>query len=576
MSVRSTLCQSALLYRAEVSASNRVSLANLSEIDLLTFFTENNQIVNFQRIKRKKKFRRAIDFIHFIWMGNPLKEQYKQNILKWKTKYSDKDVIIWVDEEALKYKDLIDFAQANNIKLIHLEKVFTAEYDFGLTELIRLEKDRLPPNWGSASDMYRYLIMYYFGGIYADTDLDVNSFVDSKMDFESHFLFATTKLKEGEEEDLGNDFLVTRNLKEDFWKYVIIHIKDHYFTPVVTPNYEKYCQVKFSRFKKTLLRTGPVFLLSRIKNYPFDSKKVNYVQCSRMKSALTWLVKLEDEQCTKLAKDRNIIERIVRNVFVILKETNALDLTRFDKIIEKIPILKRDDIILIIKSRLLSLGDQKIKHIFAKNLEEYEKIIYLIPKKNLRIKSHFREWKVAEKRENKQMAKELSKIIFPNNYFSKKALLEVFKKGPLFALPIINLAIKRGVVLTLDAQIEFFDKCPNALFDKYKSIFEKNFSQDSIRRFVDFIRILPPHLLVRKNLFGQNIMHIAVQLNDIDLIKVIKKVFYEKDSIVLYKLLLLDRDLNNERPIDYDIDEEMQKFLYKENNINILSRDIYR
>ncbi len=114
---------------------------------------------------------KSIDFIHFIWMGNPIKENGKTTILSWMEKYPSKQIILWVDEKSLKDINLINFAKDNDIKLIDIEEVFLEEYCFGLDKIIQLERNRLPPNWGAVSDVYRYLIMYYFGGTYSDNGL---------------------------------------------------------------------------------------------------------------------------------------------------------------------------------------------------------------------------------------------------------------------------------------------------------------------------------------------------------------------------------------------------------------------
>ena len=85
--------------------------------------------------------------------------------------------------------------------------------------------------------------MYYFGGIYSDTDVNTNKKLgDQEIDFDSGFSF-----NQKNNDDLGNDLLVTKNIKEGFWKYVIKYIKRNYNDPEVEPFYKDYSDIKHSR-----------------------------------------------------------------------------------------------------------------------------------------------------------------------------------------------------------------------------------------------------------------------------------------------------------------------------------------
>ncbi len=122
-------------------------LNKLEERNLADFFKYNNKIPRAAKCNEinSPTSSKSTDFIHFIWMGNPIKDSDRDTILSWKEKYPSKQIILWVDQKALKHEKIINFAQANGIILIDLEEIFIDEYTFGLSEFIQIEKNRLPP-----------------------------------------------------------------------------------------------------------------------------------------------------------------------------------------------------------------------------------------------------------------------------------------------------------------------------------------------------------------------------------------------------------------------------------------------
>ena len=574
MSIYSPLLPS-IAQPTSFSFQRRLSLSNLEEKDLYQFFLENNEIPMELVVEKNPKPQKPTDFVHFIWMGNPLKEDYKENILSWKRRYPDKEIIIWVDKDALEHEDLIDFAIDNNIKLIDLDEVFTDEYAFDLNELIRLEKNRLPPNWGAASDLYRYLIMYYFGGTYSDTDVDINKKLgDQEIDFDSNFSF-----NQQENVDFGNDLLVTKNLKEDFWKYVINCIKRKYNNPHLSSGDYVYSEIKHSRLKTTMFRTGPDCLLNCIKAYGLkNDPHVKFINIHQGACDFTWNANLTNEKCKKLAKDVNIVARIIQNVILDLKETDSLDLTKYDKIIEKISSVKRDEIIGKIKVEVKKLDskDYKIENIFAKNIKEYEEFLRLIPKENQNIKSHARALKYAAYRRNAEMFKYLYEKypdeIFSNNTLSKKILLAVSKIDPSFVTAIIERARQQNgkIDLEIDAAVLYFQMKPDQLFIQYKSIMldKEQLSEEEkesiLGQFEELLNVLTFEMLDSQNKLGENILHIAAQSNDDNFIKIIRKVFVQKQFEFLFNMSLEAEDSKSKKPIDYCKNDKMRELFSHE------------
>jgi inositol phosphorylceramide mannosyltransferase catalytic subunit len=84
--------------------------------------------------------KRIPPIIHFIWLGSPLPLSCQQIIQSWKKYHPNWLIIVWTDEEA---------------------KVFPFQN--------RAAFDAAK-NFGEKSDIFRYEILYRYGGIYADTD----------------------------------------------------------------------------------------------------------------------------------------------------------------------------------------------------------------------------------------------------------------------------------------------------------------------------------------------------------------------------------------------------------------------
>ncbi len=574
MSISSALLQ-AIALPMSPPFHRRLSLSNLEEKDLCQFFLKNNEIPKEFVVETNPKPQKPTDFVHFIWMGNPLKRDYQDNILRWKKRYPEKEIIIWVDKEAIEHDDLTDFAIDNNIKLIDLDEVFTDEYAFDLNELISLEKNRLPPNWGAASDLYRYLIMYYFGGTYSDTDANIDKALgDQEIDFDSDFSF--NELRNGE---FCNDIIITKKIKNRFWECAINYIKRNYNDPDVAPFYKDYSDITHSRLKVTIFRTGPGCLFNCIREYGLrEDPHVKFINIYQGACDFTWNARLTDEKCKKLAKDVNIEARIIQNVILDLKERDSLDLTKYDRIIEKIPSVKRDEIIGKIKVEVqkMDLKDYKIENIFAKSVKEYEEFLRLIPKENQNIKSHTRALKYAAYRKNAEMFKYLYEKypdeIFSNNTLSKKILLAVSKIDPSLVTAIIERAREQNgkIDLELDAMILYFKWNPDQLFIQYKSIMldEEPYGEEEkesiLDQFEEILNVLPFGLLDFQNELGENILHIAAKSKDISFIKITRKVFVQNQYEFLFNILLDTEDSENKKPIDYCKNAEMRELFSRE------------
>nr|NGX48665.1 hypothetical protein [Candidatus Anoxychlamydiales bacterium] len=110
-----------------------------------------------------------------------------------------------------------------------------------------------------------------------------------------------------------------------------------------------------------------------------------------------------------------------------------------------------------------------------------------------------------------------------------------------------------------------FQMVPDQLFTQYKSIMlgEEQLSREEKQSILDqfegFLNDLPFSLLDFQNDFGENILHIAAQSNDDNFIKVIKRMFSERDFEFLYNVLLFTENLDGKTPIHYCKNNEIRK-----------------
>lgn len=80
--------------------------------------------------------------LHWIWLGSPLPERCKRLQKTWQEKHPDWEFKVWTDADVKSFK-LQNQAYFDNAV-----------------------------NWGEKSDIFRYEILYRYGGLYTDTDFE--------------------------------------------------------------------------------------------------------------------------------------------------------------------------------------------------------------------------------------------------------------------------------------------------------------------------------------------------------------------------------------------------------------------
>ena len=96
--------------------------------------------------------------IHACWLGSaPMPQDQKQYVEGWKRLHPDWQIIVWTDEAFAEYLDDSEFVKAC---------------------LARRK-------YGFLSDFFRFTVLYEYGGVYIDTDVELfkplDAFLDCKM-----------------------------------------------------------------------------------------------------------------------------------------------------------------------------------------------------------------------------------------------------------------------------------------------------------------------------------------------------------------------------------------------------------
>ena len=122
--------------------------------------------------------------VHFIWLGNlPIPSARGAVIKAWidRLKPLGFEFYFWVDKEGTPasvlsaQKKYLLSSVSGDLHIVDVETLKNiAQKNRKLSdywEIFRYENDRLRANYGAASDLLRYLILYLYGGIYFDSDV---------------------------------------------------------------------------------------------------------------------------------------------------------------------------------------------------------------------------------------------------------------------------------------------------------------------------------------------------------------------------------------------------------------------
>lgn len=136
------------------------------------------------------------NLIHVIWLGSPLREKHSERLIKWRTQNPEHQVNLWIDKSLLtsnQHAQIADFVSLHGLNLCDVSKLYTKEmahfFEF-LKDYYDIPK-YMVKNYSVPSDIYRFLILYFYGGWYFDTDIEcINPLkVDMEIPYGFKFYF---------------------------------------------------------------------------------------------------------------------------------------------------------------------------------------------------------------------------------------------------------------------------------------------------------------------------------------------------------------------------------------------------
>jgi mannosyltransferase OCH1-like enzyme len=120
--------------------------------------------------------------IHHIWVGSALPKPYEAWRDTWQEKHPLWTHILWTDHDAnFQYGNVITTEEELRNELAD-EQPKKLVVDITLFPLLKKDLIETATNYGEKSDILRYEILFKFGGVYADTDLECLESLDQLHD----------------------------------------------------------------------------------------------------------------------------------------------------------------------------------------------------------------------------------------------------------------------------------------------------------------------------------------------------------------------------------------------------------
>lgn len=144
--------------------------------------------------------------MHFIWIGTTIPDNYAKNIKKWIRDNPDYEVKLWIDSDI--YNNKIDANQAAKKTGATVCDISDTPYKNIITQNVRWYYDECSgqhANFAAASDILRYEILYEYGGIYIDVDIESSGVPLGDIDAPLGFIRPAIHKKTG----MTNDVLMS-------------------------------------------------------------------------------------------------------------------------------------------------------------------------------------------------------------------------------------------------------------------------------------------------------------------------------------------------------------------------------
>lgn len=117
---------------------------------------------------------------HWIWMGSSFeKPEFKSYVADAVSSVPSHTKVMWTDQKEIS-PTMKDFCIENGIHVVLIDDVFgEGGIELHCQDLFDQQRFGFPVNYGAASDIFRYNLLYLFGGIYFDTDAYPKALLES-------------------------------------------------------------------------------------------------------------------------------------------------------------------------------------------------------------------------------------------------------------------------------------------------------------------------------------------------------------------------------------------------------------
>ncbi len=271
--------------------------------------------------------------LHFIWVGQAMLDERIANVKNWARLNPSFKVYLWLDKIGDQRNSIFGNAYTNSVKVtsekfalssdtpnnIELRDVDAlSKIDAYFNECVRFEIDKLRPNYGSASDLLRLLILDNFGGAYYDSD--VSAFPLDKLKIwntENGFYMHKKSY---------NDIIVC-NKNSPILREFMVKIKENYLqasSPIKQILYDTYLSDNpLYIIFRTIDKTGPSItnLINGNKEIKELAELRNYR--SNAESHQSWCGR-GVKKLNNINDIQRLIEIIIHNIIFELKSTKIL------------------------------------------------------------------------------------------------------------------------------------------------------------------------------------------------------------------------------------------------------------
>lgn len=254
--------------------------------------------------------------IHFIWLGGVLKrEDFLSNIQEWAKAYPNCEVVLWVDHTD---EEFLAWCKDAKVRALNIYESIPQEAWEGTLPYFRYNGVKIEKNWGEASDILRYVLLYHFGGLYVDCDVQTRKVEDFRLLHNS----AGFALRMNGETPGNNDVMFAAQ-HHPFIHRLMQNIEGNYKDRAV---HQIFFSAEERRIEETLVRTGPRFIQDQYDKFQIELKTNPGIEVHLHQNAWSWVKCGTDNRVFSFSE----LERMTTEILFSLTE-NPHRLSLYDE-----------------------------------------------------------------------------------------------------------------------------------------------------------------------------------------------------------------------------------------------------